>query len=348
MRETLGEGVDQKGSLVAPDRLRFDFSHSRPVTPEEINRIERTVTSRIAANLEVHAEIAPIRAGREINGLRAVFGETYPDPVRIVSIGAPVKDLLHNPASDLWREFSIEFCGGTHVASTGEIGDFAIASEEAVAKGVRRFVALTGIPAKAAIQSADSIAHRVRAAASLAEQALSDEVADITAQLDQMTLPATRKHELRTALAQLQERVKAAGKQAGAARAQDASRAARQIAEAAAQSLHDIIINTIDAGSDRKALQAAISTVQSICQRSAIMLFSPDPDEGKVSIMAVVPPTFIKRGLSAGEWVRIAAEACGGKGGGKPEGAQGGGTDLSKVKEAISIASAFAHRKLGS
>src|SRR6185295_3095753 len=104
---------------------------------------------------------------------------------------------------------------------------------------------------------------------------------------------------------------------------------ARQIAEAANASLTDIIVNTIEIGSDRKALQSAIATIQAVCPRAAIMLFSPDAAEGKINIMAAVPPAVIKRGLNAGEWVRVAAEACGGKGGGKPDAAQGGGSDLS-------------------
>jgi alanyl-tRNA synthetase len=348
LREALGDGADQKGSLVAEDRLRFDFSHGKPVSPEELARVERSVRDRIAQNLAVQAETAPLYLAKNINGLRAVFGEKYPDPVRVVAIGVPVRDLLDNPASERWGGFSIEFCGGTHVSTTREIGEFALTTEEAVAKGVRRIVALTGVPARAAIEAADRLASRLKAAERLPGEGLSSEATQLATEIDQMTLPAPRKHELRTALAALQERVKAAQKDAAAGRAQEAGRLARQIADSAAASLSEIIINTIDTGSDRKALQAAVSTIQSVCPRSAVMLFSSDESEGKVSIMAAVPPAMVKRGLSAGEWVRAAAEACGGKGGGKPDAAQGGGTDLTKVRDAIAAANSFAHRKLGS
>jgi len=347
MRNTLGEGVDQKGSLVAEDRLRFDFSFGKPVTPEELVKIERGVRENIRAALPVYAQPAAQSIAKQVSGLRAVFGEAYPDPVRVVSIGVPVADLLDNPARTEWTKYSIEFCGGTHVGTTKDIGEFVLTGEEGIAKGVRRFSALTGVPAIAAIKAADSIADRIRNAEKLDAESLGNEVLQISASIDQMTLPATRKHELRGALVTLQDRVKATQKEAAAGRAHEAARLAKQIAEAASASLTDIIINTIDIGGDRKALQSAISTVQAICPRSAVMLFATDEAEGKVNIMAAVPPAMVKRGLSAGEWVRVAAEACGGKGGGKPDAAQGGGTDISKIRDAISAANSLAHQKLG-
>jgi alanyl-tRNA synthetase len=263
-----------------------------------------------------------------------------------VSIGQPVKDLLADPTKALWREYSVEFCGGTHVASTGDIGEFVLAFEEGIAKGVRRIVALTGVPAQAALAAAAALEQRVHAAEKLDGAELNDEVAAIAAQVDEMTLPASRKHAIRTSLAGLAERIKSAHKQAAAGRASEAAAAARQIGEAAAASLLDVVVNTIECGSDRKALQAAVNTVQQLCPRSAVMLLSPDPVEGKVAIMAVVPPAMVKRGVNAGEWVKVTSEVVGGKGGGKPDNASGGGSDLSKVKDAISTASSWAHKKL--
>jgi len=347
MRDALGEGVDQKGSLVAEDRLRFDFSFSRPVTPEEILRIERGVRDRVRAALPVYAQPVPQAAARGIAGLRAVFGEAYPDPVRVVAVGVSVDELLGAPEREEWRTYSIEFCGGTHVESTKDIGEFVLTAEEGIAKGVRRFSALTGVAAVAAIKSADAIADRIRGAAGLSAEELPAEVTQIGSSIDQMTLPAGRKHELREALAGLQERVKNSQKEAAAGRANHAARLGRQIAEAAQASLTDIIINTIDVGGDRKALQSALSTIQAICPRSAVMLFAADEAEGKINIMAAVPPAMVKRGLSAGDWVRVAAEACGGKGGGKPDAAQGGGSDLSRLRDAISAATSLAHQKMG-
>src|SRR5262249_6686079 len=161
-------------------------------------------------------------------------------------------------------------------------------------KGVRRFMALSGVPATAAIHAADDLEHRVRAAEKLQDTALSDEVAAIIQQLEQLVLTAARKHAIRTAATGLQERLKAAQKRQEAGRAQEAAQMARQIGEAAAASLVDVVVNSIELGSDRKALQAAVNTVQQTCPKSAIMLFSPDEEEGKVSIMAVVPQAMVK------------------------------------------------------
>ncbi len=346
LRQTLGDGVDQKGSLVAQDRLRFDFSHGKAVSPDELGKVESVVRDRIARDLAVHTDTAPLFVARQVEGLRAVFGEAYPDPVRVVSIGAPVAAILDKPKDAKWREFSLEFCGGTHVERTGQIHHFAIVSEEAVAKGVRRIVALTGVPAMAAVQAADNLARRIHAAAKLSESDLSATVTEVGNEIDQMTLPAARKAELRAALAQLQERVKGAQKQAAAGRAAEAASFARQIGQSAAGSLEDFVINTIEVGDDRKALQAAVNTVVQLCPKKAVMLVSPDTEGNKIAILAVVPEALIKRGLKAGDWVKAAAEACGGKGGGKPDNAQGGGTDVSKLRDTLDAARTFAARLL--
>ena len=129
LRANLGEGVDQKGSLVAEDRLRFDFSHGKAVEPETLAKIEAKVRHDIAEDLTVYADIAPLYVARNIKGLRAVFGEQYPDPVRVVSIGVPVRDLLDSTDSPAWAEVSVEFCGGTHVETTSAIKNFAAVGE---------------------------------------------------------------------------------------------------------------------------------------------------------------------------------------------------------------------------
>jgi alanyl-tRNA synthetase len=349
LRRVLGPQVDQKGSLVAPDRFRFDFSNNGPVTPEQLEKVEAIVAEMIRHDLTVYADVAPLAAGRQIAGLRAVFGEAYPDPVRIVSIGQPVQDLLASPQNPAWGEISVEFCGGTHLERTGLAEAFAITTEEAVAKGVRRVVGVTGVAARAAFQAADSIAQRVEGAADLEGAALQGEVADITRQIESMPIPVSRRARLRAALASLQERIRSAGKQAAATRAAEAAQRARQIAESALLSGDEAIISVIEAGAERGALEAAVKTIRDKCPRSAVMLLSADesdPAAPKVTILAAVPDTLVKRGLSAGEWVRQAAAQVGGKGGGRPDSAQGGGTQVEKVKDAILAARTFAARKL--
>uniref|UniRef100_A0A673NBG7 Alanine--tRNA ligase n=1 Tax=Sinocyclocheilus rhinocerous TaxID=307959 RepID=A0A673NBG7_9TELE len=145
LRSVLGE-ADQRGSLVAPDRLRFDFTAKGAMTTDEVRRTEENASTMIRD--PVYALDAPLAAAKAIQGLRAVFDETYPDPVRVVSIGVPVEELLADPNSPAGSLTSIEFCGGTHLKNSGHAAPFVIVSEEAIAKGIRRIVAVTGAEAQ--------------------------------------------------------------------------------------------------------------------------------------------------------------------------------------------------------
>lgn len=144
LKEVLGNEVDQKGSLVAPEKLRFDFSHKAAVSQPELEKIEDICTQYIRQNSEVFAKDVPLATAKQIRGVRAVFGETYPDPVRVVSVGVPVEDLLDDVKNEKWEHVSVEFCGGTHVKQTGEIKELVILEESGIAKGIRRIVAVTG------------------------------------------------------------------------------------------------------------------------------------------------------------------------------------------------------------
>ena len=338
LRSVLGTHVDQKGSLVAPDRMRFDFSHNQPVTSGELEVIERGVTARIKSNLPVYAEPASLVSAKQINTLRAVFGEVYPDPVRVVSVGQPVSALLSQPQNPQWMDYSVEFCGGTHVNTTGQIEDFAIISEEAVAKGIRRVVAVTGDLAAEANRHAAAIEGRISAAAQLSDGELPKAVTDLSAELEALTIPSWRKARARAQIAALQERVKEASKKMGAAVRDEAVRQARAIAESALMANDLVIVATVEAGDNRDALQAAMKTIRDKAPKAAVMLFSVDQPGGKVAIMTGVPEPLIAKGLKAGDWLRDTAAIVGGKGGGKPDAAQGGGTDISKVNDAIKAA----------
>src|SRR5262249_46903155 len=161
LRRRLGEHVTQKGSLVAPDRLRFDFSHPRALSPEDIAAIEAEVNERVRANRGVRTRLlTPDRAVAE--GALALFGEKYGDEVRVVAMGG---------ANDEDQPFSVELCGGTHVRRTGDIGLFKIVGEMAIASGVRRIEALTGEGARSYLATQDQ---RVREAAELLKVGLDD------------------------------------------------------------------------------------------------------------------------------------------------------------------------------
>jgi len=348
LREVLGDSVDQKGSLVADDRFRFDFSNNAPVSGEQLAKVEELVTKQIAANYIVHAEIAPLAKAKEFNSLRAVFGETYPDPVRVVSIGVPTEDLLANPSNSEWRGYSIEFCGGIHVVATGEIGSFAVLSEEAVAKGVRRIVGVTGEKAAEAARLADSISAKVQAASAMPDSQANElpkAVTALLADVDAASISASRKTALRAQIAGLQEKVKALGKQVAAAMEQKAIAQARTLAQGAQNSNSLVVVGQIECGDDRNALQSAVKVIRDSLPRVAVMLFAVD-DAGKAMMHASVPDASIAKGLKAGAWLREAASAMGGKGGGKDDNAQGGAPNGQNVRDAMRAAEQVALKAL--
>lgn len=346
LREVLGESVDQRGSLVNDEKLRFDFVHNAPVTPEEIAKIESIVNHQIEQDLTVFGELAPLAQAKDIAGLRAVFDETYPDPVRVVSIGIEVDQLVGNPTNDAWTSASIEFCGGTHIPSTGVAQRFALTSEEGIAKGIRRISALTGHAAVESCTKADALDAQVQQLGSMEFAKLKDAFQAVGNEVDALELPAARKHQLREQLGGVAKKLKEAAKADAAAKAGQAQELAKGIALAAQGSSEDIVIATLELGSDRKALEAAVATILEAVPNKAVMVMSPDADAGRVAVMATVSEPMIGRGLKAGDWIRETTAIMGGKGGGRPNSAQGSGTDVSKVKEAAEHARTWAFRQL--
>ncbi|MFG0326753.1 MAG: alanine--tRNA ligase [Phycisphaerales bacterium JB037] len=343
LRAAVGEGCDQRGSSVTPDQLRFDFS-SKPVTDEQLRSVERTVRHQIESGYRVHADAVPLDAAMNIQTLRAVFGEKYPDPVRVVSIGVPIGDLLAEPKSAQWSSHSVELCGGTHVASTAELQAFAITSETGVAKGTRRIEAITGVPALAARQAAEGLAAQIAEAAELDDEALAGEVPSLNAEIDSMTLSVSDRADLRAQLEPLLTRIKAAQKARAKEAAARAIESARSIGAAAREEGKRFVVARLDAGEDRQAIGQAMKLIQDACPDAAVIALSADE---KVAIVAAVPDDLVQQGLKAGDWVRVAAEACGGKGGGKPNQAQGGGTDPGKLADAVDAAERHAASVLG-
>uniref|UniRef100_A0A0D9XI82 Alanine--tRNA ligase n=1 Tax=Leersia perrieri TaxID=77586 RepID=A0A0D9XI82_9ORYZ len=187
LREILGDHVDQKGSIVLPDKLRFDFSHGKPVQPEDLRKIESIVNQQINEKLEVFAREIKLADAKRINGLRAVFGEIYPDPVRVVSVGRKVEDLLANPESKEWLSISTELCGGTHIKNTSDAKAFALVSEEGIAKGVRRITAVTAGCASEAMERASSFDSRINEASKLEGAILEKDLPIILFSTDEAT-----------------------------------------------------------------------------------------------------------------------------------------------------------------
>jgi alanyl-tRNA synthetase len=339
LREALGEGVQQKGSLVDPEKLRFDFSHGKSMSDEELAKVESLVADCITKNLPVYAQEAPQEQALKINGLRAVFGEKYPPMVRVVSIGASVDDLLKNPSKEDWRKYSIEFCGGTHLPNSSEIQNFVVTADESVSKGVRRIVALTGEAASAAGSKSRDLEKSLTSAQSLPESELPQTINAIQKQLATDTLPLRAKRHVQTAIAELQSKHKAWEK------SQKSAGSSIDIASIASGLLSqgNVIVAPVEGASDDQ-LRGLIDSIKKRSPSFAALLGATDGQ--KVSFVAAVSDDLIAKGLKAGDWVREAAKVAGGGGGGRPQMAQAGGKDPSKLAEALRVAKDFAEKML--
>lgn len=158
LRLVCKEKIQQKGSLVTDEKLRFDFTSSRPLSSQDLINVEKLVNGMIDQKIKVYTSIVPLASAMKIKGIQAVFGESYPDPVRIVAVGVPIEDVLLDNENPKWESFSIELCGGTHVPQLDLADAFVIVEEGGISKGVRRITAVTGNSAIDALRVSDSIA----------------------------------------------------------------------------------------------------------------------------------------------------------------------------------------------
>jgi alanyl-tRNA synthetase len=320
LREVIGPEEDQKGSLVAPDRLRFDFSCAHAMTDEQIERTQRRANEDIEKKAPVFAEVVPLSQARSINGIRAVFGEKYPDPVRVVSIGIRLDEVLSDPGDERWRQHSIELCGGTHLGDTSEASRFVIVGEQALAAGIRRITALTGPAALAAEALARGLEQRARAAAALDDDRLPGEFDQLSAQLEESTIGTSSRAQITALVEPLRTRVKKIRKAHQAETRAGLVDEARRIAASAGG---PIIVERLS-GANPNDLLSAMDAIRSKHTDAAVMLIGADEEASRVSIVARVPEPLVSKGLKAGDWVREAATACGGRGGGRPDMAQAG------------------------
>ncbi|QJW94437.1 alanine--tRNA ligase [Frigoriglobus tundricola] len=316
LREVLGRHVEQKGSLVDEQKTRFDFSHDKPVTAEELREIERRVNRQVVTDQPVTATVMPLAKAKELPGVQAVFGEKYPDPVRVVMIGAESPDKLN-------QDNSVEFCGGTHMPRTGLIGYFKILSQEGVAKGIRRITAVTGKPAYDDVQTRSTVVDELAAKF----QCRPDE------------LP-TRVDALQDQLKALQSQLKKAVGAALTGVVDDLIASAPEVGGA------KIVVAKLPDGASNETVRTQIDRVRQKCP-SAFVVFGWSEGEGNASIIAAVTPDLVKRGLKAGDVVKQVAPVIGGGGGGKPDMAQAGGKEPAKLPEALQKAERLGKELLG-
>uniref|UniRef100_UPI00358FAF3E alanine--tRNA ligase, cytoplasmic isoform X1 n=2 Tax=Myxine glutinosa TaxID=7769 RepID=UPI00358FAF3E len=349
LRSVLGE-ADQRGSLVAPDRLRFDFTARGAMSSAEIQRTEECAIDFMTEAKPVYTKEVPLAAAKAIQGLRAVFDETYPDPVRVVSIGIPVEDMVSDPSSPAGSLTSVEFCGGTHLHNSSHALPFVIVSEEAIAKGIRRIVCVTGTEAQKALRKAEAL---TRSIAELAERVKSQnapnkevqkEIAEQVELLGPAVIPQWRKDALREQLQRLKKSMDDLDRANKANLQKKVLDRTRQVI--GNEPDKTVVVLEMEEGAPAKALSEALKLFKSLSPQTSVMLFSVDSDVGKITCLCQVPEAVATRGLKAHEWIQHIVSLLDGKGGGKECSAQATGQNVSCVDQAIELAREFAQLKV--
>ena len=302
LRQVLGQHVAQRGSLVDPDKTRFDFSHNAPVTDDEIRQVEEIVNREIVANNPTQAQQMSFDDAIA-HGATALFGEKYGDVVRVLDIG-----------------FSCELCGGTHVSRTGDIGFFKIVSEGGVAAGIRRIEAVTGLAAMYWVQE---MARKVGEAAVALK---------------------TQPDELVNRIVQLQDQMKGLDRELSTLKARFASSQGNDLAAKAVDVKGVKVLASLIEGADVPGLRKAMDKLKDRLKTAAIVLASVK--DGKVSLIAGITSDMTAK-IRAGELVNHVARQVGGKGGGRPDMAQAGGSDPSALPEALKSVKNWVEERLG-
>jgi alanyl-tRNA synthetase len=306
LHRVLGEHVEQRGSKVKPDEFTFDFSHTGPLTDAERAEVERLVNEKVYADLPVNWRELSITEAKALPGVRAFFGDKYGDVVRVVEVG---------------DGFSREFCGGTHLDHTGQIGYFKIVGEEAVGKGVRRLTCVTARKAVEVVQQEDAI------------------LAELSGGF------RCKPDELPARVAGLQEEIKKLQAQLKKGAATDlAGVGDRLLASATDVSGAKIVVGEMPAAPE-EALRTQVDRIRQKAGSAVVVIGWAD--DGKVGLMAAATDDLVKKGAHAGKLVQEAAKVVGGKGGGRPNLAQAGGKEPAKLAEALETARKLAGQQLG-
>ena len=336
LKKVLGDGIEQRGSLCNDEKLRFDFSHKKALTLEELSEVELFVRGVIDLSQPVEDVLMKLADAQKIEGVRAVFGEVYPDPVRVVSVGANT---------------SIEFCGGTHISNTYEATAFAITEETAVAKGIRRISGITGTAAIQAIMDGVNLDGKVAEAENMETGAEDIEQVAVTLrkEIDEAVISAVLKVELRGRVELLQKKAVEKKKASLAQKVDSVLNTLRETITSSVSEGNKVIIEKVDIGADGKVSNRVIDAVKKVSSDVAFMGISEEEvgSGGKVLCFALVPDDMTKEGFSASEWVKATLESCGGRGGGKPTNAQGQAPSCDDVQVLIDAANVFASNKLG-
>jgi alanyl-tRNA synthetase len=332
--------IDQKGSLVDEDKLRFDFSWNGSLTADQLKSVENLVNENIKQAVPVYAEVVPLAPAKEIASLRCVFGEKYPDPVRVLSVGCDVQAMLADPKSEKWNNSSIEFCGGTHLTNTKEAEIFVLAEESGIAKGIRRIVAFTRKAAKACKATAEKLSGRVATMVAMeAGPDLNEAQKVFTQDFDRATLSVVDKEEIKNGLAVVIDRLKVWQKAQLAVRVNSLLATAESVANSAKEAGRAVTVFDVE-GVDGAVAKKVLDKLKKTYADGSFFMCCLEDSTQKIGVYSLVSAAHVKAGLSGKEWnTHCFGVAGGGKGGGKADGAVGSIPDsdkamLQKVMEA--------------
>jgi alanyl-tRNA synthetase len=318
--------VDQKGSLVDEFKSRFDFSWNGQLSPKELEEVEKICIERIEKEIPVDAYVAPLADAEKISSLRAVFGEKYPDPVRVVSVAnAKIPEMLANPQDSQWSEYSVEFCGGTHLTNTKEAEAFALMNEEGIAKGIRRILFVTQDAARQAIAVGNEFKAKLDAAEKVEGDDLEPLVKKLAVESEALQCTAVQKIALRETLNALTKKVIAYKKEKITGMTEEIK--AKAIAAGEATEGNKVVFR-FDFGLDGKLAKGIATAFGKKIKDKALMLVSADEDSDRFLVV-----TAAAKGcdVDCKAWGTAAIEGTDGKGGGKKDMAQFNVAGLSKI-----------------
>jgi alanyl-tRNA synthetase len=304
LRDLLGPQVEQRGSLVEPERLRFDFTSPRALNAQDLAQIDEQINRWIRADFLVHTDIKPLQEAMS-TGAMALFGEKYEDLVRVVSMGS-----------------SIELCGGTHCKATGQIGLYITVQETSIAAGIRRIEALTGRAAEAYLRQRSATVEKL--------------ATSLQVQTDQV--------EAR--VAQLLQELAATKRQVGQFQRNDAVRQAERIAQQATRIADVAVVAASASVPDDKVLREMGDMVRQKLTQPGVVVLAGDLSEQRIALQVSVDPALTKRGIHAGKIAGLVGQHLGGKGGGRPESAQGGGKNKAALNEALALVAEYVQSNL--
>ncbi|KAK7962598.1 Alanine--tRNA ligase [Apiospora aurea] len=347
LREVLGDDINQKGSLVDQDKMRFDFSHKTGVTIPELKKIEDLSNSYIQQNCKIYSKDVELDLAKQINGVRAVFGETYPNPVRVVSVGIDVDMLLETPENPDWRKVSVEFCGGTHVDQTGIIKDLVIVEESGIAKGIRRIVAYTGDAAHAVQREAVEFGKRIDLIEAMPfGPEKESEVKQTTVDLNNLVVSAVTKEDLRTRFNKVVKAVVDEQKKRQKAESKTALDAVTAHFAKDENKDANYFVGQLPISANTKAISEVMNHFKSKDKTKTVYLLGGSAAEGAVVHGVYVGTDLSSKGVTAEHWSAAVSEVVGGKSGGKEPTRQGQGTKAEKIDEAVETARKWLEEKL--